>query len=151
MKLQKSKLLACCLLILLLGSLVTARAVQTRRLTAAQAKDHIGETATVCGVVVDTSYAEKSKGHPTFLNFEQKFPRQTFTAVIWEDNRPKFGRPEIGYKGKRICVTGEIRNYRKRPQIEIKEPGQISVEEPKVVGSRQSPPASWSSGAAINE
>jgi hypothetical protein len=48
MKLRKNKLLAYCLLTLLLGSLVAAGADRIPRITAAQAKDHIGETATVC-------------------------------------------------------------------------------------------------------
>ncbi len=46
----------------------------------------------------------------------------------------KFGKPEREYKGKRICVTGTIDEYRDVPQIETKEPGQIKGEkEPETV------------------
>jgi hypothetical protein len=57
------------------------RKVQT--ITAEQAKDHIGETARVCGMVVSPHYAFETRGHPTFLNFDRPYPRQVFTAVIW--------------------------------------------------------------------
>ena len=46
-----------------------------------EAAGHIGETATVCGV------------------------------VIYGENRAKFGTPETGLRGKRICVTGQISDY----------------------------------------
>lgn len=45
-----------------------------KTLTASEAKDHIGEQATVCGKVVSTRYAESSRGSPTFLNFDQPYP-----------------------------------------------------------------------------
>jgi hypothetical protein len=35
-------------------------------ITASEAKNHIGETATVCGKVVSTHYASRSRGQPTF-------------------------------------------------------------------------------------
>ena len=31
---------------------------------------------------------------------------ETFTAVIFESDRPRFGAPETTMQGKRICVTG---------------------------------------------
>jgi len=38
-----------------------------KKLTAAEAKDHIGEQATVCGKVASTRYAATTRGKPTFL------------------------------------------------------------------------------------
>jgi hypothetical protein len=55
-------------------------------LTATEAKAHIGEQATVCGKVVSTRYAEGSHGQPTFLNFDQRYPKQVFTLLIWGDD-----------------------------------------------------------------
>lgn len=76
---------------------------QTRKLTAAQAKDHIGERATVCGKVASTRYAERSKGEPTFLNLDEPYPKQVFTIVIWGNDRQKFGNPETKYRDKNVC------------------------------------------------
>src|SRR5262249_8672859 len=81
-------------------------------LTPDQAPNHIGETATVCGVVVSTRYATGTKGQPTFLNLDRAYPHQVFTVVIWGSDRPKFGTPEITLMGKNVCATGTIQSYR---------------------------------------
>ena len=114
------------LLFLLGSSLILA--ADKPRLTAAQAKEHIGEEAIVCGLVASTRYADTSRGQPTFLNLDKPYPDQLFTIIIWGRNRAKFGRPEVDLKGKRVCAEGLIESYRGTPQIEAKEPGQITVE-----------------------
>ncbi len=96
-----------------------------KHLSSAEAKNHIGETATVCGNVVSSRYASSTKGQPTFLNLDEPYPRQVFTALIWGENRSKFGTPESEYKGKRICVTGKITEYRGVPEIVVDSPEQI--------------------------
>jgi DNA/RNA endonuclease YhcR with UshA esterase domain len=88
-----------------------------KKLTAAEAKDHVGETATVCGSVVSARYAASTKGQPTFLNLDKPYPNRVFTVLIWGENRSKFGTPESEYKGKRICITGKITEYRGMPEI----------------------------------
>ena len=40
---------------------------QDKKLTAAEAKDYIGEQATVCGTAVNTHYTSSSRGQMTFL------------------------------------------------------------------------------------
>jgi hypothetical protein len=106
---------------------VLARAPQVKRLTAAEAKDHIGEQATVCGKVASTRYAGTSRGKPTFLNLDKPYPSQVFTVLIWGENREKFGAPEEMYRDKQICVTGKITEYRKEPEIVVSEPQNIEV------------------------
>src|SRR5271168_1274651 len=81
---------------------------QTKQIHPAEAKNHIGELATVCGKVVSTRYASKSKGQPTFLNLDEPFPKQVFTILIWSNDRDKFGSPESKYRGELVCVTGKI-------------------------------------------
>lgn len=100
---------------------------QTSHLTAAQAKDHVGERATVCGVVASTRFADRSRGEPTFLNLDEPYPNQVFTIVIWGSDRPKFGQPEVKYRDKDVCVKGEITSYRGVPEIAAHEPNQIEV------------------------
>src|ERR1022692_4214684 len=87
--------------------LAVSPALAQKTLTATEAKDHIGEQGTVCGKVVSPRYAESSRGSPTFLNFDQPYPNQVFTLLIWGSDRSKFGDPETSYRGKRICVTGK--------------------------------------------
>jgi len=81
---------------------------QTAHLAAAEAKNHVGETATVCGRVASAHFAEKTKGLPTFMNLDMPYPKQIFTIVIWGAERPKFGNPERTYRDKNICVSGKI-------------------------------------------
>jgi hypothetical protein len=101
---------------------------QTKKLTTAEAKDHIGDRATVCGKVVSTHYAKSPKGAPTFLNLDEPYPKEVFTILIWGSDREKFGAPEDEYKGLRVCVTGKITSYRGRPEIVATERGQIEVQ-----------------------
>src|SRR5712691_2700544 len=108
--------------------LINQPALAQRKLTAAEAKDHIGETATVCGSVVSTRYAASTRGQPTFLNLDKPYPNQIFTIVIWGSNRSRFGRPEVDYKEKRICVTAKITEYRGVPEVSANDPAQITVE-----------------------
>lgn len=96
--------------------------------SAAEAKDHIGQNATVCGEVVSTHYARSSRGSPTFLNFDQAYPNQIFTVVIWGSDRPKFGDPETAYRGKHACVTGKITSFRGVPEVAAYQPSQINVQ-----------------------
>jgi DNA/RNA endonuclease YhcR with UshA esterase domain len=116
-----------CLLAAFAASAPSVRpALAQKRLTAAEAGDHVGEVATVCGTVASARYAASSKGKPTFLNLDKPYPNQAFTIVIWGSDRSKFGRPELEYHEKRICVTGKIAEYRGKPQVVAEDPKQIS-------------------------
>ena len=95
--------------------------------SAHMAQNHIGEKATVCGVVVSSHYASSSRGEPTFLNLDEAYPNHVFTAVIWGDNREQFNEPEVQYRGKSICVTGKIKSYRGIAQIILYSQSQVSV------------------------
>jgi hypothetical protein len=97
-----------------------------KTITASEASVYVGKTATVCGYVASAKYAYRSKGKPTFLNLDEPYPRQIFTALIWGNDRPAFGTPETTYSGKNICVTGRIKNYRGNPEIIVTNPKQIT-------------------------
>jgi len=101
---------------------------QTGHITAAEAKNHLGETATVCGNVVSTHFAARTKGSPTFLNLDEPYPKQIFTILIWGSDRPKFGDPEVKYGNKNICVTGLIKDYRGVPEVVAEQPSQIQIQ-----------------------
>lgn len=101
---------------------------QSVHLTAAEAKNHIGEKATVCGNVVSTHYAARTKGNPTFLNLDEPYPKQIFTILIWGSDRSKFGDPEAKYGNKRVCVTGLIKDYKGVPEVVAEQPSQIEIQ-----------------------
>jgi len=97
-------------------------------ISAAEAKNHVGERATVCGEVASTHYAARSRGNPTFINIDKPYPDQIFTVLIWGSDRPKFGDPEETYRNKRICATGKIEDYKGIPEIVAYAPSQIKVQ-----------------------
>lgn len=111
--------------VLLTGSGLLA---QTDVVKPSEAKDHVGERATVCGKVVSGHFAQKSKGQPTFLNLDEAYPRQIFTIVIWGSDREKFGTPETKYENNRVCVTGKITTYRNEPEVTATNPDQIVIQ-----------------------
>ena len=86
---------------------------------------HIGETATVCGVVASAKFASTSRSQPTFLDLDKPYPNAPFTAVIFESDRAKFGTPEASLQGKRVCVTGQIRDYRGKPEVVLTDSSQL--------------------------
>ncbi len=112
-------------LVSLFGLIFTIPTLAQKRLTSSEAKEHFGETATVCGNVVSTRYADSTNGQPTFLNLDNPYPNQVFTIVIWGSNRSKFGTPENDYKGKRVCISGKITAYAGLPEIVAEDPKQI--------------------------
>ena len=90
------------------------------------AASHIGETGTVCGVVASTEYEADAQSQPTLLDLEKPSPNAIFTAVVYGDNRPKFGTPEASLLGKRICVTGQISDYQGKAEIVLTDPSQLT-------------------------
>jgi DNA/RNA endonuclease YhcR with UshA esterase domain len=114
-------------LIVFVSFLLSGPIFAQKKVTASEAKDHVGETATVCGSVASARYAASTRGQPTFLDLDKPYPNQVFTIVIWGSNRAKFGAPEDEFKGKHICVTGEITEYRGKPEIVADKPKQIKT------------------------
>lgn len=87
---------------------------------------HVGETATVCGVVASATYAAHSRAQPTFLNLGRPYSNQIFTAVIFGSDRAKFGEPQATLRGRRICVTSVIRLYRGKPEVILHDPSELT-------------------------
>lgn len=89
-----------------------------------QAKEFIGETATICGTVVSTKFNQKSGS--TFINLDKKFPNQIFSATIWKADRANFSYvPEEELYGKKICIKGKITDYKGTPSVSINSENQI--------------------------
>ena len=106
--------------------LLLASSANAASLTAAEASGHVGENATVCGVVASSKYAATSRSQPTFLNIDKPYPDEPFTVVIFGSDRPKFGQPDVALQGKRVCATGKIQLYRGKPEVVVHDPGQIT-------------------------
>lgn len=90
-----------------------------------EAHNHVGENVCICGVAVSAHYDPYYESQPTFLNLDKPYPNQPFTAVIFGSDRSKFEEPERTFRGKHVCVTGEIQLYRQKPEIIVHDPEQL--------------------------
>jgi DNA/RNA endonuclease YhcR with UshA esterase domain len=109
--------------------LPSAPGATVKRITSMESQQHIGESATVCGLVASARGFESTDGGRSYLNFDRPFPDQTFAVMIEGANRAKFkSPPDLLFNGKTICVTGSIVNYRGRPEIIVEDPAQIVVQ-----------------------
>jgi hypothetical protein len=106
------KLSATKVFLLILVSVLSLPTFAQKKYSSAEARDHIGETATVCGTVASEHLAARSKGEPTFVNLDKPYPDQVFTIVIWGSDRAAFGKLPT-----KLCVTGKIDLYRGVPEI----------------------------------
>lgn len=92
------------------------------RISATEAKEHIGAEAVVKGKIAEVNVGERI----TRLNFEEAYPKTPFTAVIFPRSTNQF--PEIEkLKNKTVEVSGKIAAYRERPQIVLTSSNQVRV------------------------
>jgi len=98
---------------------------QCQTITAAQAREHDGETATVCGVAQNEHTAATTRGKPTFIDLDSSFPYQIFSILVWDEDRPNVG--ELPHTGSKVCVTGLINYYHGVPRIVVKNSAQFGI------------------------
>ena len=105
-----------------LAAAITPALGQT--VTIADAKNHIGETATVCGKVASIQTAPERSGSPTFINLDSAYPKQDFVIVIWEEDRQDF--ETLPPQGAHVCATGKLGSFKGVPQIVVRFPWQLN-------------------------
>lgn len=94
-------------------------------INACEAENYYEKEVIVEGKVVATT---RSKTNTVFLNFEKPYPQQCFSAVIFSADQYKFvSSPEDYYLNKTVRIRGEIKEYRGKPEIILKDPSQIEV------------------------
>jgi DNA/RNA endonuclease YhcR with UshA esterase domain len=94
------------------------------KISATEAKGHIDANAIVTGKVAEVNIAERL----VRLNFENPYPKQVFTAVIFAAKTNLF--PEVAkLKDKTIEVIGKISDYRGRPEVILTNANQLRVVE----------------------
>jgi len=112
----------------LLSTACAVAAAAQQQITPAEAANHIGQVATVCGKIASLHWATSSKGQPTFINLDKPYPQQIFTVLIWGSDRPQFGDVEQKFAGKTICVTGSVSAFRGVPEIVAQSATEIRVQ-----------------------
>jgi DNA/RNA endonuclease YhcR with UshA esterase domain len=87
-----------------------------------EAASKIGSNALVTGYVADVVIREKV----AYLNFDGKYPKNTFTAVIFPEKFEVFG-DLMSYRNKTVEVKGKIGTYGGKPQIILNNKNQIRI------------------------
>jgi len=93
-----------------------------KRIDYTEAPNHVGEYICVVGRVDHVNRPRET----TFLNFCPDYKTCPFGGVIFRADAYKFPNPEQ-YEGKTVEITGLIRSYQGRPEIILKDPGQIRI------------------------
>jgi hypothetical protein len=107
--------------------LLTAIYCQAAPILPEEAKNHVGETVSVRGLVEQVSVSKK--GH-AFLNFGGRYPNQIFTGFIPAQNVANVGGQKFleSLAGNPVSLSGKIELYKGRPEIVISSPSQIVKE-----------------------
>jgi hypothetical protein len=88
--------------------------LKAQTISSTDAKNHISERATVCGLVAGKRVASQSQGTPTFVDLDKPYPHQTFTVVVWQHDKETVGLlPSSG----QLCASGTITQYRGGAEI----------------------------------
>lgn len=119
--------------ILLTGLIIASAGVKSSAQTTIPTKEaakHINEKV----VVTDKVYGAKyfSNSGMTLLDLGGSHPNELVTVMIKGDDRKKFkDAPDEALKGKTISVTGQIIDYKGKPEIIVTDPAQIKIVEDK--------------------
>jgi micrococcal nuclease len=118
-KMIKIKLITC--LVILLGCL---SAFGQTKITAKDASKHLNEKVMVCDQIFGGKYL--SGAGLTLIDVGGSHPNELLTLVIKGEDRKKFtSPPEETFKDKKVCITGEVIDYKGKPEIMITDSSQI--------------------------
>ncbi|MFZ0796627.1 MAG: hypothetical protein WCA13_00460 [Terriglobales bacterium] len=115
----------------LLAHAQNAAPTPPRIIPAAEAKNHPGETVTICGKVVDTKidkYGIPGHGKPVNFDIDQPEPNPVFFFVSFGTQEGGPAEVIAAYKGKRVCVTGKITIASNQPYIMAADRSQIKIQ-----------------------
>jgi hypothetical protein len=102
------------------------------RVTPGDAKNHRGDTVTVCGKVVDTKifpkYGIGGHGKPVIFDLDQPEPNPVFYFVTFGTQPAGPQEAITAYQGKSVCVTGKITIAASTPYIMADDRSKIKIQ-----------------------
>ena len=117
-----------------LSALAFTQTAPPAHIAPTDAKSHVGETATVCGKVVDTKtskYGIGGHGKPVTFDLDQPEPNPVFYFVAFGTQPDGPAEVIAAYQGKHVCVTGKIATNDSGPYIMAADRNQIKTDAAK--------------------
>jgi len=103
-----------------------------KKIAAKDAAKHSGETLMICDKVYAT---EPVKGENLTLLYLGSETGQYLTALVKGPENPKFRwHPERDFKGKNVCLSGKIVDYKGKPAIYVTDAAQLKIDLPVAPG-----------------
>lgn len=91
------------------------------RIEAIKAPFYVGKSVMACGKLLEIKHFDNRH----YLNLDKKYPNQSLTLLIWDNNykwfEQRFGRIE-SMIGERFCARGTIEEYNNNLQIKVNNP-----------------------------
>ena len=107
--------------------LISVNCLAQTRIEAKDAAKHLNEEVSICDKVFGGKFFTSSS--LTLLDIGGNHPNEFLTVVIKAEDRKKFtSAPEDFYKGKNVCVTGKIIDFKGKPEIIITDPEQLKAQ-----------------------
>jgi hypothetical protein len=103
-----------------------AKSEGPKKISAAEAKDHYGETVIVAGKVAQVTVREKL----VYLNLDKEYPDMPLSGMIFARSTNEFGDLKQ-LEGKQVEIKGRIDEYRGKLQIILESTNQLKVVESK--------------------
>lgn len=114
-------------LLSIISLLISSIGFAQTRISAKEASKHLNEEVTVCDKVFSGKFFPSSS--LTLLDVGGFHPNELLTLVIKGEDKKKFkSAPDELYKGKNVCITGKIIDFKGKPEIMITDPEQIKVQ-----------------------
>lgn len=86
-----------------------------------EAQAHVGQSVTVQGIVSDVHVTSSGMG---FIDMGGRYPHNAFTGVIFSEDAGKFANLEA-LEGRTVAISGMVKLYRGKPEIILKDAGQL--------------------------
>lgn len=115
------------ILLSITGLLLSISCFAQTRIEAKDAAKHLNEDVNICDKVYGAKFFTSSS--LTLLDVGGSHPNEYLTLVIKAEDRKKFTTPpEDLYKGKSVCITGKVIDFKGKPEIIITDPEQLKVQ-----------------------
>lgn len=121
------RFLKICIVLFLSTSLFTSPSFAAQKaVSASRAANYIGDTVLACGKLMEVKRTRTS----IFLNLDAPYPHQSLTIYVKKSNYnevfSELGSPN-SHINKIVCALGEVKEYKKNVQIEVRKPKFISL------------------------